>query len=347
LAYIWNTLVLKATRLKIALRNWSTFNNFEKGEKQQEEEKLDHVWTCLHCRQPAVWLKLKILISAGGSERSTRTTDNPRMEGNAEATSTKSARTEPENIEISGVRRRRRRPPDQWSSPSCHPSPYSRAAPFRSRPGGRRGGRPSPAAAAVPRTRPRWPPGGGSPPSSPPQQVLGCSAPWLCGFRSPGGTAHSDRFFALLGVAVGVGVAGGGGEAGAVSTSRRAVSTWRRPCTPLHDFSGLCQDLAKLGWDVCALFSCVWLIERAAQGVQDSLEWIHHAAQWPHVSPSFNGCSCWCHFLGNLVLFLSVSCISRAWIRVHNMSSWHLLILVSLKDEACQLSEYAKYLPKF
>jgi len=40
-----------------------------------------------------------------------------------------------------------------------------------------------------------------------------------------GGTARSDRFFALFGVAAGVGVAGGRGEAGAVSTSRRAVST--------------------------------------------------------------------------------------------------------------------------
>ncbi|CAL5066680.1 unnamed protein product [Urochloa decumbens] len=64
------------------------------------------------------------------------------------------------------------RPPEQWSSPSCppSPSPSPRAARFRSWPGGRRGGRPSRAAAAAPRTRPRGPPGGGSPPSSPPPQ---------------------------------------------------------------------------------------------------------------------------------------------------------------------------------
>lgn len=40
-----------------------------------------------------------------------------------------------------------------------------------------------------------------------------------------GGTVHSDRFFGLLGVVVGVGVSVGGGEDGVVSTSYRAVRT--------------------------------------------------------------------------------------------------------------------------
>jgi hypothetical protein len=59
-------------------------------------------------------------------------------------------------------------PADQWSSPSCHPSPYSCATPFRSRPGGRHDGHPSPAAVAVPGTCHWWPLDGGSPPSLPP-----------------------------------------------------------------------------------------------------------------------------------------------------------------------------------
>lgn len=37
-----------------------------------KRKKLDHVWTCMHCRQLAVWLKLKLLIAAGG-ERATQT----------------------------------------------------------------------------------------------------------------------------------------------------------------------------------------------------------------------------------------------------------------------------------
>ena len=121
--------------------------------------------------------------------------------------------------------------PETWSSPSCLPSPSPRAAPFHSRAGGRRGGRPSPAAAAAPRTRPPGAPGGGSPPSSPPPQVLDCSALFCSTVRRG---ARSDRFLVFLGAVVGVGVAGG--EAGAVSTSRRAVRTWR-PCTLLQHFS--------------------------------------------------------------------------------------------------------------
>ncbi|CAN6197138.1 unnamed protein product, partial [Urochloa humidicola] len=64
------------------------------------------------------------------------------------------------------------RPPEQWSSPSCPPSPSPRAARCHSRLGGRRSGRPLPAAAAAAalRTRPPGPPGGGSPLSSPPPQ---------------------------------------------------------------------------------------------------------------------------------------------------------------------------------
>ncbi|CAN6213383.1 unnamed protein product [Urochloa humidicola] len=62
------------------------------------------------------------------------------------------------------------RPPEQWSSPSCPPSPSPRAARCHSRLGGRRSGRPLPAAAAALRTRPPGPPGGGSPLSSPPPQ---------------------------------------------------------------------------------------------------------------------------------------------------------------------------------
>lgn len=200
------------------------FNNFENGREQEQE-----IGSCLDLS--ALQTACSVAeIEASDCRRcgaSDADTDNSRMEGNSEATttSTKSARSEPEISrfpESAAAAARLTNGPLRRAIPLPLPAPCPSTPgqegcaasglrlPLQLLPGRVPGGHPA-VVRLPPRHRSRF--------------LVALLHGGVVLFAGAWGTACSDRFFVLLGVAVGVGVAGGGGEAGAVSTSRRAVST--------------------------------------------------------------------------------------------------------------------------